>query len=53
MDLLARRRRIYTEEKAKVAAASWGIELLQFLAPLTILLQNDFKNRVICTLFFN
>ena len=27
-------RRIYAEEKAKVVAASWGKELLQFLAAL-------------------
>ena len=31
------RRRIYTEEKAKVVAASWGTELIQFLAALSIL----------------
>ena len=30
------RRRIYTEEKAKVVAATWGTELLQFLAALAI-----------------
>ena len=32
------RRRIYfTEEKAKVVAAAWGTELIQFLAALAIL----------------
>ena len=31
--------RIYTEEKAKVVAAAWGTELLQFLAALAILHQ--------------
>ena len=30
-----RRRRIYTKEKAKVVAAVWGTELIQFLAMLT------------------
>ena len=47
------RRRIYTEEKAKVVAASWGTELLQFLATLAILQQDEMKNRLKCTLFFN
>ena len=28
--------RLYTEDKAKVVAVSWGIELLQFLAALAI-----------------
>ena len=36
-----------TEEKAKVVAASWGTELLQFFAPLAILHQNDLKIRLI------
>ena len=31
------RRRMYTEEKAKVVAAVWGIEFIQFLAALAIL----------------
>ena len=43
------RRRMYTEEKAKVVAAVGGTELLQFLAPLAILHQEDLKNRMICT----
>ena len=33
----AHRRRIYTEEKAKVVASSWGTELLQFFVSLSIL----------------
>ena len=33
-----RRRRIKTEEKAKVVAAVWGTELLQFLAALVFYL---------------
>ena len=43
------RRRIYTEENAKVVAASWGTELLQFLAVLAILHQDLLKNRLIYT----
>ena len=35
------RRRINTEEKAKVVAAVWGTELIQFLAALAILHQDD------------
>ena len=31
------RRRIYTEEKAKVVAAVWGTEVIQFLDALAIL----------------
>ena len=38
-----RRRRIKTEEKAKVVAAVWGKELIQFLAALAILDQNEWK----------
>ena len=30
------RRRIYTEEKAKVVAADWATEIIQFLAALAI-----------------
>ena len=41
------------QEKAKVVAASWGKELLQFLAALAILHQDELKNRLICTLVFN
>ena len=40
------RRRIKTEEKAKVVAAAWGAELIEFLAALAILHQDDLKNRV-------
>ena len=46
------RRRIQTEEKAKVVAAVWwGTELIQFLAPLAILHHDDLKNRM--NLFFS
>ena len=44
-----RRRRIYTEEKTKVAA-SCGTVLLKFLAELAILDQDELKNMPICTL---
>ena len=38
------RRRIYTEEKAKVVAAVWGTELIKFLAALVAILnQADLK----------
>ena len=43
------RRRINTEEKAKVVAAVWGTEFIQFLAALAILHQDEMKNRLICT----
>ena len=49
----AHRKRIYTEEKLKVVVAYWGTELLQFLAALAILLQDELKTRLICTIFFN
>ena len=39
-------RRINTEEKAKVVAAAWGKELIQFLAAIAILHQNDLKKRI-------
>ena len=39
---LAQRRRIKTDEKAKVVAAVWGTELIQFLAALDILHQDVF-----------
>ena len=39
----AHRRRIYTEEKAKVVAASWGKEFIQFLVALAIFHQDDLK----------
>ena len=37
------RRRLKTEEKAKVIAAVRGTELIQFLAALAILNQDDLK----------
>ena len=40
------RRRIKTEEMAKVVAAVWGTELIQFLASLAISHQDDFKKRM-------
>ena len=39
-------RSIYTEEKAKVVAAVWGTEFIQFLGALAILHQEDLKNRM-------
>ena len=47
------KRRRNTEEKAKVVAACWETELLQFLAALAILHQDELKNRLIITLFLN
>ena len=44
------RRRMYTEEKAKVVAAAWGAELLKFLAALAMLHQDDWMNRMKCTI---
>ena len=35
------RRRLKTEEKAKVVAAVWGIVLIKFLAAIAILHQDD------------
>ena len=43
------RRRIYTENKAKVVAAVWGTEFIEFLATLAILHQDDMKKRINCT----
>ena len=40
------RRRIDTEEKAKVIAAVWGPELIQLLAALAILPRTILKNRM-------
>ena len=40
------KRRIKREEKAKVVAAVWGAEPIQFLAVLAILHQDDLKNRM-------
>ena len=39
------RRRTKTEEKAKVVAAVWETELIQFLAALDIFHQNDFEEK--------
>ena len=39
----SQRRKINTEEKAKVVAAVWETELIQFLAALGIFHQDDFK----------
>ena len=38
--------RIYTEDKAKVVAAVWGTECIQFLVGLAFLHQDDMKNRI-------
>ena len=43
------RRRINTEEKAKVVAAAWVKELIKFLAALAILNLDDLENRMNCT----
>ena len=40
------RRRINTEEKAKVVAAVWGTEFLQFLAALAVFHYDDVKNKM-------
>ena len=42
-ELLSHRRRIYTEEKAKVVAAVWGTEFIDFLAALALLTQDYLK----------
>ena len=46
---LHHRRKIKTEEKAKVVAADYGAKLIQFLAALAILHQDDLKNGMKCT----
>ena len=43
MEWQIQRRKIQTEEKAKVVSAVWGTELIQFLATLAILYQDDLK----------
>ena len=43
------RRRIKTEEKAKVVAAIWGTEFIQLLAALGVFHQDDMKKRMFCT----
>ena len=40
------RRKIKTEEKAKVIAAVWGKEMIQFLAALAILHQDGLKKKI-------
>ena len=45
LQLVYHRRRIKTEEKAKVVAAVWGTELIQFLATLDIFYQDDFEKK--------
>ena len=40
------RRRIYSEDKAKVVASVWGAEFSQFLAALAILPMTILKNRM-------
>ena len=45
------RRRIYTEEKAKIVAAVWGTEFFQFLAATVILHQNDLKHSLLNSAF--
>ena len=39
-------RRIYTEDKAKVVAAVWGIYFIQFLAALAVLPPDNMKKRM-------
>ena len=53
LQTLHHRRRICREEKAKVVDASWGTELVQFLAVLAILHQDDLKNGEQISLFIN
>ena len=45
------KRRIYTEEKAKIVAAVWGTEFFQFLAATVILQQNDLKHSLLNSAF--
>ena len=49
MGNIKHRRRIKTDEKAKVVAAAWVAELIKFLAALSVLHQDDLKNRMNCT----
>ena len=39
---------MYTEDKAKIVAAVWGTEFIQFLAALAILHQDDMQTRINC-----
>ena len=43
------RRRIKTEEKAKVVASVWGEEFIQFLAVLAVLPRTILNDRMNCT----
>ena len=40
------RRRIYTEEKAKVVSAVWGTKFIQFLDVLAVLYQDEMKKTI-------
>ena len=42
------RRRLKTEEKAKVVAVVWGAELIKFLATLAFLNKDNLKYRMNC-----
>ena len=44
---MGHRRRIYTEDKAKVVSAVWRAEFIPFLAVLAVLHQDDMKKRMI------
>ena len=44
MNMWKHRRRINTEEKAKVVTAAWRTEIIKFFAPPPILHQDDLKN---------
>ena len=46
LQAVSHRRRINTEEKAKVVAAIWGTECMQFLVALAVFHQVDLKNRM-------
>ena len=43
---LYQRRRVKTEEKAKIVAAIWGTEFIQFLAAVAVLHQDDLKKEM-------
>ena len=46
---MGHRRRIKTEERAKVVAAVWGEECIQFLAKPAVLPSTILNNRMNCT----
>ena len=46
---ITHKRKIYTEDKAKVVASVWGTEFIHFLAVLAVLHQDDMNKRVNCT----